>query len=184
MIVRKFYYSNDGFGTVAMTTSSMQARSIVGVGCWRCATLLLTSTDVADLLKERAIDVGGNRRKRAVAEEADDDDNEAGTTASGSGRRRDGGRSKEEAAISPATKETSSSLLVAAGDAAMRPRRIGGQLDVVDMMDNIDWPTECSPSMSLLERRMSSTAAVMAVALSPSTARGCRVREGSLTVAF
>ncbi|KAL6008642.1 hypothetical protein ACLOJK_034156 [Asimina triloba] len=39
-----------------MTTPLMQARSVVDVGCWRHATLLPTSTDVADLLKEQAVD--------------------------------------------------------------------------------------------------------------------------------
>ncbi|KAL6002297.1 hypothetical protein ACLOJK_034227, partial [Asimina triloba] len=42
--------------TVTMVASSMQARSVIGVGCWRRVTLLPTSTDVTDFLKEQAVD--------------------------------------------------------------------------------------------------------------------------------
>ncbi|KAL6002696.1 hypothetical protein ACLOJK_022915 [Asimina triloba] len=45
-------------------------------------------------------------------------------------------------AISPAMKETSSSLLVIDGGAVLRPHRILDQLDVVDMMNDMDFPME------------------------------------------
>ncbi|KAL6004426.1 hypothetical protein ACLOJK_004979 [Asimina triloba] len=40
-----------------MAACLMRARSVVGVACWRHANLLPTSIDVADLLKEQAVDV-------------------------------------------------------------------------------------------------------------------------------
>ncbi|KAL5991405.1 hypothetical protein ACLOJK_012314 [Asimina triloba] len=99
-----------------MVTSLMQARSVVDVGCYRRATLLPTSTDVADLLKEQVVDAcrrggfgagatvgaaaGGQQRadgkwtgqwadgRRMTSTQADDVD--AGEASSGRLRGRDG----------------------------------------------------------------------------------------------
>ncbi|KAL5977945.1 hypothetical protein ACLOJK_036968 [Asimina triloba] len=63
----------------------MTPQSVVGVACYRCATLLPTSTDSADLLL----------KERAVAKEADDNWDEAGMAGPTSRTREDaGGRSR------------------------------------------------------------------------------------------
>ncbi|KAL6012219.1 Nudix hydrolase 3 [Asimina triloba] len=83
-----------------------------------------------------------------------------------------------------ATEEMVSSLLAAVIDDWLRPHRIWDRLDVANKMGGSDCPTGCSPSVGLSERRTLLTAAVVVVVLSPSTAGGCRIREGSLTTSF
>ncbi|KAL5977748.1 hypothetical protein ACLOJK_036756, partial [Asimina triloba] len=61
----------------------------------------------------------------------------------------------------PTMKETTSSLRAAVIDGWLRPHRILDELDVMDMVNDSDRPMGCSPSMGLLEGRMSSTAAIM-----------------------
>ncbi|KAL5979139.1 hypothetical protein ACLOJK_019036 [Asimina triloba] len=133
-------------------------------GCW-----IQGRADVTDVMGDP------NRHERQPAVAVDEADG------LGFGN---GAKSAAMGASSSATKETGLSLLAAVSGAALRPHWILDELDVVDMMNDSDWPMGCSPSMGLPERRMSSTAAVMAVALSPSTAGGCWIREGSSTASF
>ncbi|KAL6004438.1 hypothetical protein ACLOJK_004991 [Asimina triloba] len=75
----------------------------------------------------------------------------------------------------PTTKGMESSQRAAAGDDALRPRRIGGELLVTDVMDDADCPMECPPLMGLPATQETVAATVGMVETSLLLVGGCRI---------
>ncbi|KAL5990301.1 hypothetical protein ACLOJK_011198 [Asimina triloba] len=87
---------------------------------------------------------GGSGRTVSLARQQADDVGFNGSKVMVASRFENGDDQRMMEASSPAMKGRDLSLLAAAGDVALRSRRIGNLLDVTNKMDDSDYLTGCS----------------------------------------